>query len=366
MTSIATIINVFESFAPTAYQENYDNSGLIIGDATQECTGILCSLDTTDEVVLEAIEKGCNLIVAHHPIVFAGLKKITGKNYVERTVIAAIQNNIAIYAIHTNADNVLAGVNDVIATKLGLIDKKILVPKKNLLANLITFVPSSHLLKVRQALFDAGTGNIGNYSEASFSVEGTGTYTANEKANPFLGEIGKRHEEIECRIEVIFPLHTQGKVLSALKEAHPYEEVAYNIIPLVNEHNEVGSGIIGTLPEPMTEGQILSHIKDTFGLQVIKHTKLLGKAIYKIALCGGAGSFLTKDAIASGADLFISADIKYHEFFDADNRIVIADIGHWESEQFTVDLLFDILHSKFPTFAVLKSKVNTNSVKYFL
>ena len=366
MVTIATIISALESFAPLAYQESYDNSGLILGSASIECSGVLCTLDATEEVIIEAKERGCNLIVAHHPIVFSGLKKITGKNYVERALIAAIKNDIAIYAIHTNADNVIEGVNDVIANKLGLIEKRILAPKKNLLAKLITFVPTAHLSKVRKALFDAGTGNIGNYKEASFSSEGLGTYTANEKANPFLGEKGKNHEEVERRIEVIFPIYTQRKVINALKEAHPYEEVAYDIIPLANEFNEVGSGLIGTLKEPMTETQILSKIKSSFGLQVIKHTKLSGKTINKVALCGGSGSFLTKDAIDAGADLFITSDVKYHEFFDADNSLVIADIGHWESEQFTIDLLFDILHVKFPTFAVLKSKVNTNSVKYFL
>ena len=363
---ISSIINVLESFAPPAYQESYDNSGLIIGDASQKCKGILCSLDATEDVIREAIAMGCNLVVAHHPIVFSGLKKINGKNYVERAIIAAIKNEIAIYAIHTNADNVLSGVNDAIANKLGLVNRKILSPKKDLLAKLITFVPLDYLATVRQALFEAGTGNIGNYNEVSFSSEGIGTYTANEKANPFLGEKGKNHEEAERRLEVIFPIHSQRNVIKALKNAHPYEEVAYDIIPLANEHQEVGSGLIGNLPEPMTEIEILTKIKQAFGLKVIKHTQLLGNPVSKLAVCGGAGSFLIKDAIGAGADIYITADVKYHEFFDADKRIVIADIGHWESEQFTVDLLIDILSTKFPTFAILKSEVNTNSVRYFL
>jgi len=363
---ISSIIDVLESFAPPAYQESYDNSGLIIGDATQKCKGILCTLDATEDVIREAIAMGCNLVVAHHPIVFSGLKKINGKNYVERAIIAAIKNEIAIYAIHTNADNILEGVNDAIASKLGLLNRKILSPKKNLLAKLITFVPLDYLAIVRQALFEAGTGNIGNYNEVSFSSEGVGTYTANEKANPFLGEKGKNHEEAERRLEVIFPIHSQRNVIKALKNAHPYEEVAYDIIPLANEYQEVGSGLIGNLSEPLTEIEILVKIKEAFGLKVIKHTPLLGKPVSKIAVCGGSGSFLIKDAIGAGADIYITADVKYHEFFDADNRIVIADIGHWESEQFTVDLLIDILSTKFPTFAVLKSEVNTNSIRYFL
>ena len=364
--TISTIIAALEAFAPPAYQESYDNSGLIIGNASAECTGILCTLDSTEEVVNEAISKGCNLIIAHHPIVFGGLKKITGKNYVERTVIAAIKNDIAIYAIHTNADNVIKGVNNKMSDALGLKNKQILAPKSNLISKLVTFIPLSHLEQVRTALFENGAGNIGNYSEASYSVEGTGTYKANEGANPFLGEIGFRHEEQERKLEVIFPNYIQSKLLNALKNAHPYEEVAYDIITLNNENQEVGSGMIGELEIPTTEEAFLGKLKEIFKLDVIRHTPLLGKKISKVALCGGSGSFLTKNAINAKADIFVTADVKYHEFFDADKKLIIADIGHWESEQFTTDLLFDILHLKFPTFAVLKSEVITNSVKYFI
>ena len=363
---ISTIIQALEVFAPPAYQESYDNSGLIIGNASNACTGVLCTLDSTEDVVEEAIAKGCNLIVAHHPIVFSGMKKITGKNYVERTVIAAIKNNIAIYAIHTNADNVIRGVNDKIANKLGLTNKRILVTKSNSLAKLITFIPLTHVEQVRNALFENGAGNIGNYSEASYSVEGTGTYKANEGANPFLGEMGIRHQEQERKLEVIFPIHIQGRLIAALNNAHPYEEVAYDIIPLANENQEVGSGLIGELETPIEEEVLLRKIKEVFQLEVIKHTPLLGKKISKVAVCGGSGSFLTKNAISAGADIFVTADVKYHEFFDADKKLIIADIGHWESEQFTTDLLIDILHLKFPTFAVLKSEVITNSVRYFV
>ena len=363
---ISTIIAALESFAPPAYQESYDNSGLIIGNSSTECTGILCTLDSTEDVVNEAIAKGCNLIVAHHPIVFSGLKKITGKSYVERTVIAAIKNDIAIYAMHTNADNVIKGVNDKIADALGLKNRMILATKFNLLSKLVTFIPLTHVEQVRVALFENGAGNIGNYSEASYSVEGLGTYKANKWANPFLGEIGIRHEEKERKLEVIFPNHIQNELLNALRDAHPYEEVAYDIIPLSNENQEVGSGLIGELEMPTTEDAFLRKLKDIFKLDVIRHTTLLGKKISKVALCGGAGSFLTKNAINAKADIFVTADVKYHEFFDADKKLIIADIGHWESEQFTTDLLFDILHLKFPTFAVLKSEVITNSVKYFI
>ena len=357
---IASIIQELESFAPPAYQESYDNSGLITGSASWICTGVLCTLDATEAVIEEAIEKGFNLVVAHHPIVFSGLKKITGRDYVERTIIKAIKNDIAIYAIHTNADNVIQGVNQSMAKALGLTDSRILLPKKNTLAKLITFIPLDFVEQVRNSLFDAGIGDIGNYSEVSFSAEGIGTYKANEKANPFLGEKGDRHQEPERKLEILFPIHAQNKVIKALLASHPYEEVAYDIIPLANDHHEIGSGLIGNLPEPIEEEIFLQKIKEVFGLKVIRHTPLLGKPISKVAVCGGAGSFLIKNAINAGADLYITGDVKYHEFFDADNKLVIADVGHWESEQFTVDLFIDILTFKFPTFAVLKSGVTTN------
>ena len=363
---IASFIKHLEAFAPPAYQESYDNSGLILGNASWECSGVLCSLDATEAVVMEAVAKGCNLIVAHHPIIFGGLKKITGSDYVENTVIAAIKNDIAIYAIHTNLDNVIAGVNNAMADALQLTDRRVLVSKKNTLAKLITFIPLNYFEKVEQALFNAGAGNIGNYSEVSFSADGVGAYKANENANPFMGEKGERHKEAERKLEVIISLHSQSKVVKALMEAHPYEEVAYDIIPLANEDNQVGSGLIGNLAKPVSEKELLLMIKDVFGLSTIKHTPLLNKPVQKVALCGGAGSFLIKSAVGAGADFYITGDVKYHEFFDANNRLVIADIGHWESEQFTVNLLIDIIKSKFPTFAVLKSESHTNPVRYFL
>ena len=363
---IADIIAELEQFAPPSYQESYDNSGLLTGNPTWQCNGVLCTLDATEAVVLEAVAKGCNLIVAHHPIIFSGLKKITGKNYVEQTIITAIKNDVAIYASHTNLDSILNGVNGKIADALGLINRQILAPKHNALSKLFTYVPLSHINAVRDAIFNAGGGNISNYSECSFNVEGNGTFKANEGANPFVGEVGKRHEEKEIKLEIIFPSYLNAKVVVALQAAHPYEEVAYEIINLGNEFTTVGSGLIGELPEVMSELVFLQMIKTVFGLQVIKHTNLLNKPIQKVAICGGAGSFLIGNAKAAKADIYITSDIKYHEFFDAENKLVIADIGHWESEQFTPDLLIDVLKSKFPTFAVLKSEVVTNPVGYFL
>ena len=363
---IAEVIQLLERTAPPAYQESYDNAGLLTGSPAWDCTGIICTLDVTEEVINEARQKKCNLVVAHHPIIFSGLKKITGRNYVERTIIAAIKNDIAIYAIHTNLDNVIQGVNNKIADKLGLINRSILAPKTWQLMKLYTFVPIEQAERVRAAIFEAGGGNIGNYSEVSFNAEGLGTFKGNASANPFVGEPGVRHGEKEIKIEVIFPAYMQKGIVAALLKSHPYEEVAYNLVNLANQYAQVGSGLVGYLPSPVAEEHFLQQVKLAFGLKVIKHTALLGKPISKVALCGGAGSFLTGNAIASDAGIYITSDVKYHEFFDADSQLVLADIGHWESEQFTTDLLFDILQSKFPTFAVLKTEVKTNPVSYFL
>ncbi len=363
---IKEIIQTLTAFAPPAYQESYDNCGLITGAPSWLCTGVLCSLDTTEAVVLEAVQKGCNLIVAHHPIVFSGLKKINGSTYVEKTIIAAIKHDVAIYAIHTNADNIFDGVNHKIGERIGLTNMKILLPKNHLLTKLTTFVPTQHLEQVRQALFRAGAGNIGNYSEASFSAKGLGTYKANENANPFLGSKGLRHEEPEERLEVLIPNFLRQSVVSALLRAHPYEEVAYDLVPLANETALIGSGMFGQLPSPCDAIDFLGFIKEAFGLSVIRHTPLLNKPIQTVAVCGGAGSFLTSHAIREGADIFLTADVKYHEFFDAENQIILADIGHWESEQFTVDLLIDVLHAEFPTFGLHKSEVVTNPLNYFI
>jgi dinuclear metal center YbgI/SA1388 family protein len=316
-------------------------------------------------VVDEAIALGTNLIIAHHPIIFAGLKKINGNNYVERTVIKAIKNDIAIYAVHTNLDNVLRqGVNAKIAEKLGLQNCRILAPKKGILKKLYTYAPHNAAEKVREALFAAGAGDIGNYSECSFSVEGIGTFKGSDLSNPVIGERGIRHSEPEQKIEVILPAHREGAILTALFEAHPYEEVAYEIVSLENSFNEVGSGLIGELPESIESTSFLKGLKQKMNCECVRHTAIHKKEIKKIALCGGSGSFLLKQAIGAGADVFVSADFKYHEFFDAERRIIIADIGHFESEQFTIELICEIISQKFPTFAVRQSSVKTNPLNY--
>lgn len=363
---IKEIIQLLDQFAPPSYQESYDNAGLITGNSMQECGGVICTLDATEEVILEAIEKGCNLIVAHHPIIFGGLKKITGKSYVEKAIITAIKNDIAIYAIHTNLDNLLNGVNGRMADKLGLKSRKILLPRQNVLLKLYVYVPIEDAPKLREAVFTAGAGTIGNYSECSFNIQGIMTFMPGEGTNPHLGEKGKREVSPEEKIEVIFPAYLKEKVVAAIMEAHPYEEVAYDLVALNNSFNTVGSGLTGELPEEMDESAFLQFVKQQFHLQVIRHTPLLEKKVKKVALCGGAGSFLIKNALASGADFYITSDVKYHEFFDAESKMVIADIGHWESEQFTTDLLHDFLHTKITTFAIFKSKVKTNPVTYFI
>lgn len=363
---IADVITVLEAHAHPSLQEHYDNAGLITGKSEWDCTGIICSLDATEEVVAEALSNRCNLIVAHHPIIFKGLKKINGKNYVEKTVIAAIKNDIAIYAIHTNLDNVIKGVNGKIAGMLGLKGLSVLLPKESMLKKLFTFAPADKAEQVRNAIFNAGAGHVGNYSECSFNSEGTGTFKGEEGTNPYVGEAGKQHHENEIKIEVIFPAWLEDKIVNSMKSAHPYEEVAYDLVNLANSHQGIGSGLIGHLSEPANERDLLRQLKKIFELQVIRHTPLLDKPVKKIALCGGAGSFLIPAALAAGADIYITAEMKYHEFFDADGRMVIADIGHFESEQFTVDLLAEILEQKFPNFAVLKTKVQTNPVRYFI
>jgi dinuclear metal center YbgI/SA1388 family protein len=361
---IKDITGYLESIAPLSYQESYDNSGLIVGDKNATVKRALLTLDCTEAVVDEAIREKCQLIIAHHPIVFSGLKKLNGKTYVERTVMKAIKNDIAVYAIHTNYDNVLNGVNAMLCEKLGIIDYRILAPKQDILKKLYTFVPHADHDRVRDALFHAGAGHIGHYSETSFSTKGTGTFKGDEQSNPAIGKKGKLEQVDESKLEVIFPAYLEHRIVNALLASHPYEEVAYDIISLYNELKTVGSGMIGRLAKPMDELTFLKKVKKQLKAGVVKHTPLLGKQIETVAVCGGAGRFLLPDAIASKADIYITSDVKYHEFFDADSQIVLADVGHYESEQFTPSLLYRQLSGKFATFAFLLSKVETNPVNY--
>ena len=360
------ITQIIESVAPLAFQESYDNAGLIIGNPEDEISGILITLDITEEILDEAIGKKLNLIVAHHPIVFSGIKKLNGKNYIERCVAKAIKNDIAIYAAHTNLDSVFGGVNSKIAEKLNLRNCRILVPTVDFLKKLVTFVPTAHAEKVRHALFEVGAGHIGNYDSCSFNQSGTGSFRGNDETNPYVGEKNKLHFEEETRIETIFPKHIQSKVIAALLKAHPYEEVAYDIYPLNNEYPQVGIGMVGELPEPMEEMEFLRNLKETFHCEMIRHTRLSGKPISRVAVCGGSGSTYLNRAKAEKADIFISGDFKYHQFFDAENQIIIADIGHFESEQFTKEVFYELLTKKIPKFAIHLSELSTNPVNYLI
>lgn len=362
---IKDVASYLESWAPRAYQESYDNSGLLVGDPESPVKGILVSLDCTEAIVQEAVERGCNMIVSHHPIIFKGLKSLTGKTYVERTVIAAIRNQIALYAIHTNLDNVATGVNRRIGERLGLQAMKVLSPRRDTLLKLVTFVPAENLDAVRSAVHQAGAGQVGNYSDCAFEVSGTGRFRPNDAAKPHIGEQGKAEEVKEVRMEVLLPVDREQAVLLALRKSHPYEEVAFYLSKLENENQEIGAGLIGELDAPMEPTAFLGRLKEAMQTKGIRHTSITGKRIKSVAVCGGAGSFLLAEAIRKRADAFVSADFKYHEFFDAEGKILLCDIGHYESEQFTKALLQEVLSEKFTTFASHFSNTVTNPISYF-
>lgn len=362
---VSDIASWIEEVAPLSFQEDYDNAGLLIGLPDQEVSGVLLTIDVTEAVIDEALALGFNMIVAHHPLIFKGLKKITGKNEVQRCVLKAIKSGIAVYAAHTNLDNVFVnGVSSKMADILQLTNRKTLLPVENKLIKLVTFVPELHSYRVRDALFAAGAGTIGDYDACSYNIKGTGTFRAGEGTHPFVGQIGELHNETEVRIEVVLPEYLQNKVVEALIESHPYEVPVYDLYQLQNAWDLCGAGIIGQLPKPVDELRFLAEVKQKFKTSVIRHTRLLNKPIQKVALCGGAGSFLISKAIAAAADIYITGDIKYHEFFDAENKIILADIGHFESEQFTKDIFYEIIRKKMPTFAVQISELETNPINY--
>ena len=359
------ILESLQEWAPFSYQDSYDNSGLLLGSVNAEINKTLISLDITEEVMQEAIEGGFDLIVSHHPIIFQAFKSLTGKTPEEKIVITAIQNNIAIIAMHTNLDNISEGVSYQLSKILGLQSQKILSPKDGLLRKLVVYVPNLHLDKVRQAIFDAGAGKIGHYDQCSFGGEGVGTFRAGVNTEAFVGKKMEIHEEKEIRFESIFPSHLQRKIIEALIKTHPYEEVAYDIYTLNNTYTKVGAGIIGELPEAISETAFLELLKNKVNPHQIRHTAFREKKIKKVALCGGSGSFLIEAAKTAKADIFITGDIKYHDFFKASKHIIIADVGHYESEQFTKELIHDFLIKKFTNFAVQISEHQTNPIKYF-
>ncbi|MDE5678148.1 Nif3-like dinuclear metal center hexameric protein [Phocaeicola sp.] len=361
---IKEIINALERFAPLPLQDGFDNAGLQVGLTEAEATGALLCLDVTEAVVDEAVMLGYNLIISHHPLIFKGYKSITGRDYIERCILKAIKNDITIYSAHTNLDNAPRGVNYKIAEKLGLSHVRILEPKEECLLKLVTFVPDAQAGKVRQALFEVGCGSIGNYDSCSYNLSGEGTFRAQKGANPFCGEIGKLHKESEIRIETILPSFKKAVAIKALLAAHPYEEPVFDLYPLTNAWAQIGSGIVGELEEPETELDFLRRVKKTFEVGCLRHTRLSGRLIQKVALCGGAGAFLLPKAVKANADVFITGEMKYHDYFNYENEILIADIGHYESEQYTKELFYSIIQERFPELEVQMTRINTNPIKY--
>ena len=360
---IKEVIDAREKFAPLPLQDDFDNAGLQIGLTDAEVTGALLCLDVTEAVVKEAVALGYNLIIAHHPLLFKGLKTITGKNYVERCVMEAIRNEITVYAAHTNLDNAFGGVNFKMAEKIGLKNIQVLEPKDNSLLKLVTYVPEMQADDVRQALFEAGCGHIGNYDACSYNVRGEGTFRAAEGTHPFCGQIGELHTEAEVRIETVLPAYLKRSVEKALLKSHPYEEPAYDFFALQNEWKQAGAGVIGDLEEPMDESDFLRMLKKTFEVGCIKHTQLKGRRIERVALCGGAGAFLLPKAVGK-ADVFITGEVRYHDYFYYENDILVAEIGHYESEQYTKEIFNSIIQDLFPTLEVRMSRINTNPINY--
>ncbi|MFV8368069.1 Nif3-like dinuclear metal center hexameric protein [Flavobacterium sp. LB2R40] len=361
---IKEIISVLEEMAPLAYAEDFDNVGLLVGNQESEAKGILVCHDALENIIDEAIAKNCNMVVCFHPILFSGLKKITGKNYVERAVIKAIKNDIAIYAVHTALDNHQEGVNKIFSTSLGLINTKILIPKQNFIRKLVTYTIPENAEEVRNALFDAGAGKIGNYENCSFNSKGIGTYMGNEHSDPQVGERFEFVQGDEIKIEVTFEKHLENKILKNLFKSHVYEEVAYEIYDLQNKHQNIGLGMIGELKNPMKEKEFLLFVKEKMQCQGIRHSNFLEKEIKKVAVLGGAGSFAIKNAIQAGADAYLTADLKYHQFYEAENKLLLVDIGHFESERYTKNYIVEYLRKKILNFAVILSEENSNPVKY--
>ncbi len=359
------IVELIESFAPLQYQESYDNSGLAVGDGDMEITRVLLCTDISSEVIDEAVQQGANLVLSHHPVIFSPLKRLTGKTSTERIILRAIQNNIALYCAHTNMDNILDGVNHKICEKIGTQHNRILAPMPNRLRKLVTYVPADHAEAVRNALFSAGAGHIGKYDSCSYNLEGTGSFRAQEGALPYAGKIGDLHFENEIRIETVFPAEIKNKVIGALLRAHPYEEVAYDIYSLENTYERAGAGMIGELDQEMDEQTFMQHVKAAFQCKAIRHSNLTGRKIKKVAVCGGSGAFMIHDAISAGADVFVTGEIKYHQFFEAEGQILLLDIGHYESEKFTIEIFYDILQKKLTNFAVHFSTINTSPIYYF-
>ncbi|MBR3939923.1 MAG: Nif3-like dinuclear metal center hexameric protein [Bacteroidales bacterium] len=361
---INEVISYLDNRFPPALQESYDNSGFLLGDRNVEIKGVLVAVDLTLDVIEEALQYGCNLIVTHHPFIFSGIKRITTDSFMGRMLYMLLNNNIAVYAAHTNLDNLATGVNDILSKKLGIVDTKILSPMSDKLRKLVVYVPTIYASKVREAMFAVGAGCIGNYDSCSFNSNGKGTFRAMDGTSPFVGKVGELHTEVEERIEVVYPIMYEKSILRAMKSVHPYEEPAYDCLPLTNTWDRVGAGMVGLLPEPMPAIDFLKKVKEILGIPVIRHSDLCFDTVHTVAICGGAGSFLIGNAKAAKADIYLTGDLKYHDFQQAEGRIILADIGHFESEQFVKDLIYWEISKKFSIFVSRISTKNRGFVLY--
>jgi len=359
------LCSFLDSGVPLSFQEGYDNSGLQVGLPEREISSALVTLDVTEEVMNEAVAGKIDVIISHHPLIFNGIMSLAGKSYTERILYEAVKNDIAVYSAHTNLDAFSNGVSRKMSEKIGLEEIRVLSPSGNKLLKLVTYIPESHIEAVRDKLFESGAGVIGNYDNCGFTISGTGSFRANEMAKPFTGEKGKIHFEKEIRFETILFSHLKEKVIKALLNAHPYEEVAYDLYALENKNAEIGLGCVGKFHNPVSENEFLKLVCSVFNAKGIRYSKLTGKSVRKVALCGGSGASLINLAISSEADVFLTSDIKYHDFFKAENKILLVDTGHFESEKFSGEILKDLIIKKFPKFAVRFSETNTNPINYF-
>ena len=362
---INQIIKILEDWAPLSYAEEFDNVGLLVGDKSRTYTAALITHDVSLAVVEEAIKTNCNLIICFHPILFKGLKSITGKNYVEKTVLKAIENKIAIYALHTALDNHKEGISYHLGKLINLKEQEILIPQKNSLFHLTTYVPLEAKEAVLTALHEAGAGSIGSYSHCSFNITGQGRFKPGQDSNPAVGKKEQFTKVEESQLAVVVPKHAKNRVLKALEKSHPYEAVAYELVALENQHPDVGLGSIGKLEKPLKRDDFLHHLKNSLNIPYLRHSEILNKEIKTVAVLGGSGSFCIDAAKAKGADALVTADLKYHDFFRAEKQLLLVDAGHYETEQFTKRIIHEYLTKKIPNFAFTLSQLNTNPVKYF-
>ena len=360
---VKEITNAIEAVAPLYLQESWDNSGMQVGNPDSEVTGVLLCTDVREEILDEAIKRGSNLIISHHPLLFRGLKKIVGRTYQERIVALAIKHDITIYCAHTNMDCAVGGVNFKMAEKLGMKNVCVLDPQQGTQRKIVVFVPTEAVAEVEKAMCDAGAGRLGNYDNCSYSMSGEGHYRALDGAEPWAGKVGERHSEPEVRLEMLVHNALCGRVVAAMIKAHPYEEPAFDIIAIENGDKYAGLGVIGDV-EPQDARAFLEKVKNAFEVETLRYSGILDRNVRRIAMCGGAGAEFAGLAMSKGADVYITGDMKYHEFQGNEERIILVDIGHYESEHFTKEIFYDIISKKNPNFAVDFADTEKNQVNY--